>query len=359
VKDNGIGIAESIQGKIFDRFYQVNESHKETGTGIGLSLTKELVSLMGGAISVSSEPGRGTSFSIAMPFVFLPEEKLDGSEEREAAEQSAIEKLPSPVKQLGTIIDESKPHILVVEDNNDLRAYVIESLGDEFHFLEAEQGAQGFELAVSEIPDVIISDVMMPEMDGVEMTTQIRKDIRSSHIPLILLTAKNSEESKLAALKTGADDYLTKPFNKQELLFKVRNSIAIRKKLSDRIRADFMKQVPEERVQSVDDRFLQKIKIYILEKMADEQLGVESLAEHMAMSRNSLYRKVSALTGSSVNELIRKLRLQKASQLLEQNWGPVTQVAFEVGFSSLSYFSKVFKEEFGILPRDYSEIANH
>jgi YesN/AraC family two-component response regulator len=195
--------------------------------------------------------------------------------------------------------------------------------------------------------------VMMPEMDGITMAGKIKTDIRTSHVPLILLTAKSSEDSKLSGLSSGADDYLIKPFNKNELLLKVRNGVNRQLKLRERLRAELMSTAPKVEVLSEDEKFLNSVKEKILERLSDEQLSVESLSDDIGMSRVQLYRKVSGLTGISVNELIRKLRLQRAAQLLQQKWGPVSQVAYEVGFSNLSYFSKVFKEEFGVLPSEY------
>jgi YesN/AraC family two-component response regulator len=198
---------------------------------------------------------------------------------------------------------------------------------------------------------------MMPEMDGMEMTARLKGDIKTSHIPLILLTAKSGEDSKLEGLSRGADDYLTKPFNKQELLLKVRNGTARMQNLREKLKVEVLSSQPVEKVLSQDEQFLSKVKETIIERMSDEQLSVESLADDLGISRVQLYRKVSALTGMAVNELIRKLRLQRAAQLLGQNWGSVSQVAYEVGFSNLSYFSKVFKEEFDLLPSEFE--ANH
>jgi YesN/AraC family two-component response regulator len=190
-------------------------------------------------------------------------------------------------------------------------------------------------------------------MDGITMAGKIKTDQRSSHIPLILLTAKSTEDSKLQGLKSGADDYLTKPFNREELLLKVRNSITRQVKLREKLRAEVMGNAPAVEAMSEDERFLIRVKEKILERLSDEQLSVESLAEDIGISRVHLYRKVSGLTGVSVNELIRKLRLQRAAQLIGQQWGPVSQVAYEVGYSNLSYFSKIFKEEHGALPSEY------
>jgi signal transduction histidine kinase/DNA-binding response OmpR family regulator len=366
VKDTGIGIPPEHQSKIFERFHQVSEANKEVGTGIGLSLVKELVALMEGNISVKSAEGIGSEFTIELPIELLPEHEVTplftGNQysviSSELPPPITDHRLPITDHQLPITPQESeiqsKPQVLVVEDNHDLRAFIIDCLGDEFNFLQAENGKIGLTLATEEIPDMIISDVMMPEMDGITMAEKIKNDIRTSHIPLILLTAKSSEDAKLQGLQSGADDYLTKPFNKHELLLKVRNGVSRQLKLRERLRAELMSTVPKAEVPSADEQFLNKVKEGILARLSDEQLSVESLAEDMSMSRVQLYRKITALTGLSANELIRKLRLQKAAQLLQQKWGPVSQVAYEVGFSNLSYFSKVFKEEFGVLPSEYS-----
>jgi DNA-binding response OmpR family regulator/two-component sensor histidine kinase len=371
ISDTGIGIPPEHQSKIFERFHQVSEAHKEVGTGIGLALVKELITLMGGEIGVKSEQGKGSAFTVTLPLEPASSDKLQAASD----ELLAVRHDPLAVSGNQGLINESnsgngsasslqlaagsstetdsRPQVLVVEDNADLRAFIIDSLGPEFHFHQAENGKLGLQLATEHIPDMIISDVMMPEMDGMEMTRRIKEDIKTSHIPLILLTAKSGEDSKLEGLSKGADDYLTKPFNKQELLLKVRNGTARMQKLREKLKTDVLSNQPTEKILSQDEQFLNKVKETIIDRMSDEQLSVESLADDIGMSRVQLYRKVSALTGMAVNELIRKLRLQRAAQLLSQNWGPVSQVAYEVGFSNLSYFSKVFKEEFDVLPSEY------
>jgi signal transduction histidine kinase/DNA-binding response OmpR family regulator/ligand-binding sensor domain-containing protein len=351
VSDTGIGIPLDQQTKVFERFHQVSEAHKEVGTGIGLSLVKELVALMNGTLSLKSEPSKGSEFRVILPVEVIreltePVEVLDLKEQ--FAPQAFIPKENGHDSEGST-----RPRILVVEDNGDLRRFIIDSLGTEFHFLEAGDGKQGMDTAIAETPDLIISDVMMPEMDGITMTGILKKDTRTSHIPLILLTAKTSDESKLSGLSTGADDYLTKPFNKNELLLKVRNSIALRVKLREKLKLELLKESPNIEVQSADEKFLLKVRDAILSRLSDEQLSVESLADEIGLSRSQLFRKISALTGASVNELIRTFRLQRAAQLIEQDWGPVTQVAYEVGYSNLSYFSKAFKEKYGVLPSEY------
>ncbi len=354
VADTGIGIPADQQTKIFERFHQVNEAHKEVGTGIGLSLVKELVSLMEGTLTLKSELGKGSEFVIVLP-VEIVRALSEGEVTVRAmdAPEIALQEKFLVKESENETGDDVKARLLVVEDNDDLRSFIISSLGGEFHFIEARDGREGMEKAFEEVPDLIISDVMMPEMDGITMTKKIKKDTRTSHIPLILLTAKTSEESKLSGLETGADDYLTKPFNRNELLLKVRNRIALQVKLREKIRLELLKDSPKVEVQSADEKFLIKVKEAILKRMDDEQLGVESLAEEIGLSRSQLLRKITALTGVSVNELIRTFRLQKAAHLLEQKWGPVAQVAYEVGFSNLSYFSKVFKEQYGVLPSEY------
>ena len=363
VKDTGIGIPEEQQTKIFERFHQVSEAHKEVGTGIGLSLVKELVALMGGEIAVQSEVGKGSEFKVALPIEITSRQTTPSLPTGQAGGQTTPVEIVDSVKGISNVerpmlndeVVSTKPHVLVVEDNADLRAFIIDSLGTEFHFLEAENGKIGLDVATREIPDLIISDVMMPEMDGITMAGKIKNDKHTNHIPLILLTAKSSEDSKLSGLQSGADDYLTKPFNKNELLLKVRNGVNRQAKLREKLRAELMSTAPRTEVLSADEQFLNDVKEGILKRLSDEQLSVESLAEDIGMSRVQLYRKITGLTGMSVNELIRKLRLQRAAQLLQQKWGPVSQVAYEVGFSNLSYFSKVFKEEFGVLPSDYKE----
>jgi signal transduction histidine kinase/ligand-binding sensor domain-containing protein/DNA-binding response OmpR family regulator len=361
VRDTGIGISKENQTKIFERFHQVSEAHKEVGTGIGLSLVKDLVGFMHGTIEVNSDEGRGSEFIVSLPIQFALDSSIQPLEISQPKEVEmglssiAADKASFSNGQYGKHSTDTKPHILVVEDNADVRGFIISCLGDEYNFLEADNGKVGLDKALAEIPDMIISDVMMPEMDGIKMTEKVKADIRTSHIPLILLTAKSTEDSKMHGLQTGADDYLTKPFNKNELLLKVRNGISRQQKLREKLKAELMSAAPRIDVMSQDERFLNKVKQKILERLADEQLSVESLGEDIGLSRSQLLRKVSALTGMSVNELIRKLRLQRAAQLIEQNWGPVSQVAYEVGFPNPSYFAKMFKEEFGVLPSEYFE----
>jgi YesN/AraC family two-component response regulator len=353
VKDSGIGIPITQQSKIFERFYQVSESHKEVGTGIGLALVKELAELMNGKITLKSEFNKGSEFVLALPIEIICElEEAEFAEDEISVAPTTLSQNSEHEKNKSNT-ETKKPKLLIVEDNADLMKFVISSLGNEYEFLEAADGRAGLDLAIREIPELIVSDVMMPEMDGIEMTAKLKQDVRTSHVPIILLTAKASDENKLEGLATGADDYLTKPFNKNELALKVRNAIATQTKMRDRVKRELLKEGPKLEVVSADEKFLLKVRETILNRLNDEQLSVESLAEDIGLSRAQFYRKIVALTGMGVSDLIKSFRLQKAEQLLAQHWGPVSQVAYEVGFSNLSYFSKCFKEQFGVLPSEY------
>jgi len=346
IEDTGIGISKENQLRIFDRFFQVSDAHQEIGTGIGLSLVKELVQLLDGGIQVESEPGIGSTFTVTIP-VTAYHMVTSNPEGTVISPSRHIQEEEQDAQQV------SLPCILVVEDNLELREFIIDSFDHQFQFLQADNGKEGLAIAVREVPELIISDVMMPEMDGMTMTQQLREDIRTSHIPIILLTAKVATESKIKGLSLGADDYLTKPFNQQELVLKVSNSIAAKARLREKLRTELMTKSDPVAVLSADEKFMLKVKTIIHEKINDTNMGVEFLAHEIGLSRVQLYRKVSALTGITVNELIRNFRLQRAAQLLEQRWGPVSQVAYEVGIHNLSYFSKCFKEQYGVSPSDY------
>jgi signal transduction histidine kinase/DNA-binding response OmpR family regulator/ligand-binding sensor domain-containing protein len=349
VSDTGIGIPQEMQELVFDRFYQVNQSHKEIGTGIGLALVKELTELLNGAVTLKSDPGKGSEFAIIIPtrLVRSTEAAITrNGDEVGGKEQLIFDEVLEP-------FEGKCPRILVVEDHVELRKFIISAFGNKYDFIEAGDGDEGFRKAVQEIPELIISDVMMPGMDGITMTGKIKHDIRSSHIPIILLTAKATEESKIDGLTTGADDYVTKPFNKDELILKVKNLIDSRAKIREKVRLELLKEAPKINAQSADEKFLLRVKEAVMNHLGDEQLGVEVVAREVGLSRSQLYRKITALTGISMNELIRNFRLQKAGQLLASEWGSVSQIAFEVGFSNMSYFTKCFKDHFGTVPSDY------
>jgi signal transduction histidine kinase/DNA-binding response OmpR family regulator len=350
VADNGIGIPEEKHALIFDRFYQVSETHNQIGTGIGLALVKELAELLGGSIEVKSKPGVGSEFTLRLTVKILMALPVHQPEWSDLKQENGIADGSNGSAGKAANV----PKILVVEDNHDLRQFIIESFDGVYQFIEAATGVEGYDKAIHEIPELIISDIMMPEMDGITMSGKIKKDIRTCHIPILFLTAKATEKSKLSGLGTGAEDYLTKPFNKAELILKVRNIIAARDKIREKLRLELLSEAPSVVVQSSDEQFLVKVKEIVHQRLNDSQLGVDTLCVDIGMSRTQLYRKINALTGYSVNELIRKFRLKRAAQLLEQHWGGVSDIAYEVGFSNLSYFSKCFKEEFGVSPSEYS-----
>jgi signal transduction histidine kinase/DNA-binding response OmpR family regulator len=353
VTDTGKGVPEDQMTKIFERFYQVSEDGNiNVGTGIGLALCKELAEFLGGSLRLESKVGEGSRFSLALPL-----ETAELISETQIDESDAI--LSNRHEVAANIVTENedqleKPLVLIVEDHFDLRKFIISCLGTEYSFVEASNGKEGFHHAIEQVPTLVLSDVMMPEMDGIEMCNKIKQDQRTSHIPVILLTAKASDESKLSGLGIGADDYIIKPFNKEELKLKIRNQVSARTRMQERIRMEFLSESTTIRAVSADEKFLERLKKIVETRIGDELLSVESLTEEIGMSRAQLYRKVTALTGLSGNEFIRKLRLQRAAQLLQQRVGPVSQVAYEVGFSNLSYFSKCFKEQFGVLPSEYT-----
>jgi DNA-binding response OmpR family regulator len=247
------------------------------------------------------------------------------------------------------------PLVLIVEDNQDLRTYLHESLAASYHILEANNGLEGYKQAIERIPDLVLSDVMMPKMDGTELCQKLKTDERTSHIPIILLTAKGDRESKLEGLEIGADEYLTKPFEFTELLVRIKNLIEGRKKLRECYSREITWQPSAISITSADERFLQKLMQVLDESIADSTFGVEQLGQELAMSRMQLFRKLKALTNQSPGEFIRSLRLQRGAELLAKGAGTVAEVAFLVGFNDPSYFTKCFQKQYGKTPSEYIE----
>ncbi|MFN3839416.1 MAG: ATP-binding protein, partial [Cyclobacteriaceae bacterium] len=346
VEDTGRGIPASKLEHIFDRFYQVeasDSSHAE-GTGIGLALVKEYTELMRGIIHVESTPGKGTVFTVTLP--------LQPSTMPMVAE---TEKPDKPINQPATTQTGETVHLpllLLVEDNEDIRTLIKSCLGSAYRYSEARHGKEGLEKARTEIPDLIISDLMMPEMDGLEFCERIKNDPHTNHIPFIMLTAKAADEHKLTGLQTGADDYLIKPFNKEELIFKVQNLVRLREKLQEHIKLNLLTKATPVKAVSASEQFIMKAKTFVEANMGDTSLSVERLASELNLGREQCYRKIMAITGLSPSAFIRKLKLQRAAQLLSAKAAPVSQVAYQVGYENLSHFSKAFKEEFGKLPSE-------
>ncbi len=355
VEDSGVGINQDQLPYIFDRFFQADnrESREHEGTGIGLSLAKELVELHGGTIEAESKHNQGSSFTVVLR---LGREHL--KEHQFAKSKSGSPKAIEPMVESPT---ESVPHdsdnsphelILLVEDNAEMRSYIKSHFGNDYRVLEAENGQVGFEMAKEHVPDLIISDVMMPKMDGTELCKRIKDTEATSHIPVILLTAKASEEDKIKGLNIQADAYLAKPFNKLELQAQVKNLITNRKKLQRRFAKTTLISPKEIAVTSMEQQFLEKLVNEIEENIDNETFGVEQLAEAINLSRSQVHRKMVSLTNQTPSLFIRKYRLERAKKLLEQGAGRVSDIAFQVGFSSPSYFTKCFVEEFGKTPKD-------
>ncbi len=360
VQDNGPGIpAESLE-KIFDRFYQVEESiRKETGgTGIGLSLARDMARLMHGDITVTSEYGKGSIFSVEFP---LGKEHLNPNEYNvlnDLPESVTVIPLPGeqyaglPEKEEGLL--HKKPILLLVEDNIDIRVQLADNFQSKYAIKHASDGVVGLKKATEILPDLIITDLMMPFMDGIEMCRRLKTDERTSHIPVIMLTAKVTVEDKIAGLQTGADDYVSKPFHLAELKARVDNLIEQRRRLRERFSREVNIQLSDITVTDIDEKFLIRAVALVEKHLHDEHFDLQNFREEMNMSSSTLFRKLQALTNQSPTEFIRTLRLKRAASLLSQNFGNVTQVSLEVGFNNLSYFNKSFKKLFGVSPTEYS-----
>jgi signal transduction histidine kinase/DNA-binding response OmpR family regulator len=389
VRDTGIGIPPNQLPHIFDRFYQAsNFSYGETlqatsqqGSGIGLALTRELVELHKGKIAVESEVGEGTTFTVHLPLgkEHLQKEEIverkARSEERDAmsmssdqlsaisdqemlnieGEQAGIDQSPNrPIPKSPNPQITQSPNILIVEDNPDMHAYIRDHLKNNYRVIEAENGVEGFKKAAKEMPDLIISDVMMPQMDGFELCAKLKTDERTSHIPVILLTARASWESKIEGLETGADAYLTKPFDAKELQIRIKNLIGQRRKLRERFSKEITLQPKDITVTSADEKFLMKIMDVIEAHLSDPDFRVEYLSKEVAISRAHLHRKLQALTDLSPVEFIRLMRMKRAAKLLEHHVGNISEIAYEVGFKNPAYFAECFRKQFGISPSKYS-----
>ena len=349
VRDNGIGIPEDQLAHIFDRFYQV-EGNPYEGTGIGLALVKELVELHNGTITVHSHPGEGSTFLIHLPIELA---EAEDTIPLSNSDISLTPYLPTPASSMDvSSADHSEaPVLLVVEDHPEVRSYIRLIMSGAYQVLEAKDGQEGLQIAQRELPDMIISDVMMPNLDGNAFTTAIKTDERTSHIPVILLTAKGGKDSKLEGLETGADDYLTKPFDEAELKVRVANLVEQRRRLRAKLGEQVIKLEPQNiQINSADERFLRRVMGIIETYMADEVFSIEDLGKEVGMSRSQLHRKLKALTDQSPSVFLRTLRLKRAHQLLQQRVGTAAEISYQVGFSSPAYFSKCFKDQFGMTP---------
>jgi signal transduction histidine kinase/ligand-binding sensor domain-containing protein/CheY-like chemotaxis protein len=352
VKDNGFGIPENEIEYIFNRFYQVNSSTTRygSGTGIGLSLTKEYVELMNGTIVVTSTEGKGSEFTVQIPItrdadrfndIILPTDfqKIDFSTNRKDLIRTS-----NTTSEL--------PLALLIEDNQDVAHYLQMCLDTKYHTIIAKDGLEGIEKAYQTIPDIIISDVMMPKKDGFEVCASLKSDSRTDHIPIILLTAKATTQDRLHGLSQGADAYLPKPFNKEELFIRIEKLISVRKKLIEKIQKEGFDQFLNKRQSRPENLFLQKLMNIIHEEMGNPYFGTTLLAEKLHLSESQIYRKLKAITGKSTAVFIRSVRLQKAKELIRKGESTISEIAYDVGFNDPSWFSRVYKEEFGCTPSE-------
>jgi signal transduction histidine kinase/DNA-binding response OmpR family regulator len=367
VRDTGVGIPAEHLPLIFDRFHQVDDSRtrRHEGSGIGLALVKELVALHHGHIRASSVLGEGTTFVVELPLgrAHLQPEELRPADRPAAEPVPAAVSLPELAADApapgadGSAPETEQPLVLVVEDNPEMREYIRGCLRTEFRVLTAEDGEQGLERIIAAVPDLVVSDLMMPRMDGLELCRRLREDERTSHIPVILLTARAGDEARLTSFGLGADEYLTKPFRPEELRVRMHNLIRQRQLLRQRFGRAVTLQPRDISITSADETFLNRAMAVVEERMADTDFSVEQFADDMAMSRVQLHRKLKALTDQSTSEFVRTVRLRRAAGLLQAQAGNVAEVAEQVGFGNLSYFSKCFREQYQMTPSEYAASA--
>ena len=378
VKDTGKGISQDEADKIFERFFQAKGA--ASGTGIGLALVKSFVELHHGEARVESEPGKGSDFIVVIPreqegdsqVIHNDVDIVDNSANASASEgknvvdESVLQYIDDGDRSRGKVqqlVSENtnRPTVLVIDDNTDIRQYERTLLQDEYIVLEAADGKEGLSVAMKEVPDLVICDVMMPVMDGLEFTEQLKTNTATSHIPVIMLTAKNLEEHRAEGYEHGADSYITKPFHSKVLLARIENLLRQRQLLKNLYQGtkEAEKEISEAHLEDRDKQFLKQLQAIIQKNLSYSEFGVEDMGQQIGLSRVQLYRKVKAMTGSSVVDLLRKARLAKARRLLETRSMSVSEVAYEVGFSAPSYFTKCFKEEYGMLPGDVGNVLGN
>ena len=357
VKDSGIGIDEHQLSQIFNRFYQIDDSstRDQEGTGIGLALVKELIEIQGGTIEATSELRQGTTFDVKIPIIESTsnriEEDLAVPNSTLFADLLTLETTDQPINSGIKDKTEESLEILIIEDNAELRAYIRDCIDNpKYHISEAANGIEGLEKTITTIPDLIISDVMMPGKNGFEVTAMIRKNKATSHIPIILLTAKAALESRLKGIEKGADAYLTKPFSPKELKMRVQKLIELRQLIRHSIQAPQSSEIKP--IYQKENRFIQEVRLIILNNINSIDLNGEFIGQQIGMSRMQIHRKMKALVNQSAREMIKEMRLKKAYELLLTGNHNISEVAYQTGFNTLAYFSKIFKEEFGYAPSE-------
>ena len=355
VEDTGKGIPKEDIKHIFDRFYQVQNSNKE-GTGIGLAIVKSFTELQGGTVKVESVYGKGSKFIVTLPIRVannnvplaikpntINEELIDNSIVTDISNENKKSRITS-IQQI------DKPRVLVIDDNADICAYATVLLNSEYDVIVASNGEEGLKKAIREVPDIVVCDVMMPGMDGLECCKRLKNDGITSHIPIILLTAKTLDKYRVEGYMYGVDAYLTKPFSGMVLKARIKNLIENRKLMKIAFGNDAREEVHEEVIQSIEDKFVEKFRAIIQNNLGNSELSVETISKEMGISRAQLYRKIKTMTGISPNDIIREARLKRADRLLETTDKSISEIAYEVGFSSPSYFTKCYREFFGRTP---------
>ena len=365
--DEGTGIPKDKINYIFDRFYTIETNTIATSTGIGLTLVRSIMLMHQGKVTVESVPGKGSKFS-----VYIPDGEINKNEEYPVSkgnenEKAGIQEDLSEVENDHIVADSesekitedimhdenNNPIVLVIEDDEDIRHYIIDELNEDYVFREASNGLEGLTIAKEELPDLIISDIIMPEMDGNEMVSRLKEDIATSHIPIILLTAKSAEEDIVEGLKTGADSYVTKPFNIDVLKAGIDNLLKSREKLREKYSNELMLKPRNVVIKNRDGELLTKLVSIIEENMDDPDFSVKTLVDGVGLSRMQLYRKLKAVIDKTPHDLINDIRLERAAQLLKQNQVTISEVAYMVGFNTPKYFSRCFREKYGMLPTQY------
>jgi signal transduction histidine kinase/DNA-binding response OmpR family regulator len=360
VGDTGIGIPRDQLSQIFKRFYQVDSGRSREGIGVGLALVKELVELHGGTIGVESELNTGTTFTIRLP---KGRDHLTADEVvHDPGAPLLLPPLAQPLHAIDYEPDAPAPErpdeartVLIIEDHAGVRAFLRDQLQPHYRILEATDGADGLRLAISALPDLVLTDVMMAPVNGFDLCKALKRHEKTCHIPVVLLTARAGHDDRLTGLDTGADAYVVKPFEPSELLLQVRNLINQRKLLRERFSGAVVLKPSEMTVQPMDAAFLSRVLAVIEERMSDPDFDVERLGREVGLSRSQLHRKLRALTHQPPTLLIRSIRLQRAAELLKQDAGSVAEVAYRVGFSSQAYFAKCFREQFGYAPKEYAK----
>lgn len=353
VSDTGHGISAEALPHIFERYYQEDSPHRASGTGIGLALVKSLVSLHQGTIDAKSTPGEGSTFTVSL----LTDNFYPDALHKESRTDAISPNAASGEQQ--ETADDNRPIVLVVEDNADIREYIRSSLADRYNVVTAADGQEGLDAAQQQIPDLIVSDIMMPVMDGVTLCRLVKEDVQTSHIPVILLTAKDSTRDKEEGYAAGADSYLSKPFSAGLLISRIDNLLDNRRRLARLIGSQQTEETGQEetdalrKLSKLDRNFLEKVNRVIEENMSLERMDIAFIADKMCMSHSTLYRKVKALMNISVNELVRDAKMRHAATLLESGEYTVTEVSDMTGFSSVPYFRQRFKEKYGMSPSEF------